>query len=463
MLVLAIAIVIRIRGAQNDLWLDEIWSLQLASGISRPLGVFTEIHHDNNNYLNTLWLYWLGPYLGSLAYRGPSILAGIGTVCLAGVIGRRRDPATAFFAMTLTTASYVLALYSCEARGYAAVIFLSFLSYYWLDRYLREQRLVMAVFFSVCTALGVLFHLIFLNFYFAALIWSAVRLLRSQRSPRGILLGMTLCHAVPLTLIALIYAIDVRYMQQGGGTPYGLAHAAADCLAWAVTPPAIASMRPFTSLVALAVFGAGMFLLWRERAHSAIFFIGVIVVLPVTLATISHMEWIYLRHFVLSIAFVLLLFAFALGRLWKRGRLGKAICLVVLAIYCVANGVPLITLFKEGHGHYREALHYIAEHSEKDPPTIGSDHDFRIPMVLLYYAPETMRGKPVQYYQSGEWPPEGPEWVIRHKESLEDLAQVGAGLTDNSGNHYELVKKFPTAPLSGLHWYLYHNSTPRTL
>jgi hypothetical protein len=30
-LIVALAAVIRVRGAQNDLWLDEIWSLHLAS------------------------------------------------------------------------------------------------------------------------------------------------------------------------------------------------------------------------------------------------------------------------------------------------------------------------------------------------------------------------------------------------------------------------------------------------
>ena len=172
------------------------------------------------------------------------------------------------------------------------------------------------------------------------------------------------------------------------------------------------------------------------------------------------MEWIYLRHFVISIAFVLLLFSFVLGKLWKNGWQGKAVCLAALAAYCVANSFPLAGLFNDGHGHYREALRYIAENSKRDTATIGSDHDFRIPMVLQFYAPEAMGDKLVKYYQSDAWPPEGPEWVIRNKESLEDPASTGTSLTDNSGNRYELVKTFPTAPLSGLYWYLYHNRTP---
>jgi hypothetical protein len=48
---LVAAMAIRICGAWNDLWLDEIWSLTLVGPISSPWQVFTQIHHDNNHYL----------------------------------------------------------------------------------------------------------------------------------------------------------------------------------------------------------------------------------------------------------------------------------------------------------------------------------------------------------------------------------------------------------------------------
>jgi hypothetical protein len=231
-LIISAGAAFRILGAQNDLWLDEIWSLNLASLISKPLDIFTKIHHDNNNYLNTLWLHYVGAHRAALTYREPSIIAGIGTILLAGLIGRRRDRAAAFFAMTLTSVSYLLVLYSGEARGYAEAIFFSFLSYYFLDRYLKEGRPVMGILFSISAVLGVLFHLIFLNFYFAALIWSTIRLLRSSHTPRQILLQMSLCHALPLVFLALLYLVDVRHIHQGGGTSFDLMHAAMDCLAW---------------------------------------------------------------------------------------------------------------------------------------------------------------------------------------------------------------------------------------
>ena len=87
---LALATVIRVFGALNDLWLDEVWSLKWVGAITAPWQVFTGIHHDNNHYLMTLWMYLLGPWQRFwIVYRIPSIAAGIGTVALAGQIARR--------------------------------------------------------------------------------------------------------------------------------------------------------------------------------------------------------------------------------------------------------------------------------------------------------------------------------------------------------------------------------------
>src|SRR5437762_2787603 len=90
-LILALATIIRTRAALNDLWLDEIWSLRLVGQISSPLDVFTKIHFDNNHYLNSLWLHLCGFRGNWPGYRIPSLLAGVGTVILAGLIGRRRN------------------------------------------------------------------------------------------------------------------------------------------------------------------------------------------------------------------------------------------------------------------------------------------------------------------------------------------------------------------------------------
>jgi hypothetical protein len=58
--VFLLAAIIRIVAAFNDLWLDEIWSIELVRELRSALGVFTQTHHDNNHYLNSLFIYVLG-------------------------------------------------------------------------------------------------------------------------------------------------------------------------------------------------------------------------------------------------------------------------------------------------------------------------------------------------------------------------------------------------------------------
>ena len=274
---------------------------------------------------------------------------------------------------------------------------------------------------------------------------------------KSTLVGMCLCHAAPGAFLAFIYFVDVRHLHLGGGTSISLLQALLNFLPWALMPPFVDWMRPLSCVLTLLVFGAGIVMIWREKPDAAISFIGMTVAFPVLLAFISHTEALYLRHFVIGIAFLLLLFSFFLAALYQRGILGKMICLILLAGFFVANSFPLAALFKYGRGHYRDAIHFMAEHSRGDVVTIGGDHDFRIPVVLQFYAREAMGDKRAQYLDHNSLPPEGPEWVILHKESFENPVPDATSLHDQTGNNYDLAQTFPTAPLSGLHWYLYHN------
>src|SRR5438270_6877815 len=121
--VVILAVSLRARSVLNDLWMDEIWSIELVRELHAPVEVFTKTHHDNNHYLNCLFIYFFGQRGNWPGYRIPAVVAGFGTIVLAWFIGLRRDRATAFFSMLLVSFSYVMILYSSEARGYAPLIF----------------------------------------------------------------------------------------------------------------------------------------------------------------------------------------------------------------------------------------------------------------------------------------------------------------------------------------------------
>src|SRR5277367_6430701 len=117
-LILAAA-AIRIAGIDCQLWLDEIWSIRLAQTAGSPLGVFVKLHHDNNHWLNTLVLYFLGPGRPFWSYHLLPEISGIGTVVVGYLLARPHGARAVLCVLILLGASEFLVEFSTDARGYA--------------------------------------------------------------------------------------------------------------------------------------------------------------------------------------------------------------------------------------------------------------------------------------------------------------------------------------------------------
>jgi hypothetical protein len=454
------AAAIRIYGALNELWLDEILALVAARNVVSILDIFTTIHSEINHHLYTVYLYLVNPQGNWLLCRTPSLLAGIGTMGIAGLIGRRRSSADAFFSMFLIGFSYVMVLYSSEMRGYAMAVFFSFLSFYLLDSYLALRKWQTSLFFSLCVVLGIVSQLTFLSFYMAALVWSVYRLVKSHSGLRQLIFELLSIHAIPLMFLTAFYFVNIRYMTGIGGTSSpSLIYSFGTALAWSMGAPPSDFMKMLTCIAAVVVLNAGIQLLWREKSDSFIFFLGAILVFPIILITIRGSDEIYVRYYIISIAFLLLLCSYLLAQLYYQGLRGKTICTVLLAGYMIANGSHMISLFKYGRGQYSEAIRFITQRSNTSPVTVASDQDFRTSLIWQFYAQEAMGQKKAIYYEQGHWPQTGPDWVIYQKESLDAPTPIVTEAKDQAGNKYEFVKTFPSAPLSGLHWFIYKNQS----
>lgn len=444
------AALLRIFGALNDLWIDEIWSIEFAQRVKRPWEILTSIHHDNNHYLNTLSLFLIGSHGNWPGYRIPAIVFGVLAIVTAGAIGRRRSPACAIIAMLLTGVSYVLVHYSSEARGYSGVVFFCYLSYYLMDIYLEKPTISGALYFSLAAILGFASHLIYLNCYLALLAWSAWRLVRTRVGVKRFAVSMLTCHAFPTAFVGLLYLIDIRYMVIGGGNPASLFESYADSLQLALGWFQSGAVRWVECILAAAVFIAGLGLLFREKSDAWVFFLCATLVFPIGVAVVRGSQLIYPRYFMVGTCFLLLLLAYELAAIYERVSYGKTICAAFLTGFFVLNGGNIAALYKDGRGHFSEALRYIATHSKDDVITIAGDHDFRVGFVLEFHAREALWGKEWKYYTLGSWPRQGPEWVICHAVSAE-------ALTDSAGNKYTLEQSYKSGPLSGLNWRLYRN------
>ena len=169
--------------------------------------------------------------------------------------------------------------------------------------------------FSLSVAMGFLSHLTFLSFYLAALLWSGYRLMKSRPGFRQIAITALLCNVIPLALLATLYFVDVRDLTIVGGTSpvfiplniYGCA------LAWALGTPTTDYAILWMCIAAVVVLNAGLRMLWSERPDLVVFFVGAIVVFPVLLIAGGKPNVLYVRYFIIAIAFFLVLLGFVLA------------------------------------------------------------------------------------------------------------------------------------------------------
>jgi hypothetical protein len=377
------------------------------------------------------------------------------SVAVSGLIGSRRGVATGIIAMILTATSYELVVYSSEARGYSMLVLFSLTAYYCLDRYHEEPRLPFAAGYIASAVLGMLSHATFGAVLAAGAAWSAWRVYRSPREGGFGLARFALVQGVPLAAFAALYLGDLRFVVAGGGTSTAsLIDAFGGGLAWALGTPAAAPAMLIWCIAGVAALDAGLRHLRRTGSDAWLFFAGAIVVFPIVLVVARASDLVYTRHFLAGGAFLLMLVAMILGRWWEERRI--LLCVAALAVYVATNGWHVAELAAYGRGRYQEAIRFMAERTEGPVVTIAGDHDFRVELELSYYMPGALGSKQGRYLKQGTWPPEGPEWIVVQRESFEPSSPPRNEFTDPGGHRYELERTVRTAPLTGLHWLLYH-------
>jgi hypothetical protein len=453
--VVAAGAALRILAARGDLWLDEIWSLGLAREAGSAWRVFTAIHHDNNHHLSTLWMLALGPSAQSLAYRALAVAAGAATLALVALRPMRLGSGEAFAWLSLLAFSWILVHYASEARGYAPAMLFAVAAFVSLDRFLETGRRSWAAAFSLSAVLGLLSHLTFLYAFLAFAAWAAAAWIRDRatRRPDAALLA---AFAVPAAAFAALWAVSLRQLVVGGGPEYRT---------WAVLRELLrASLGlprgPLELLGLVALAGAANEIRWmiRQRRPEAAFFLAVLLVAPGLVLAWSRPEYLAPRYFVVAVPFFLLLVGRSLARLWRRAPWGRVAASAAMAVFCAGSGFQVARLLRDGRGHYREAVELIVRSSPPGDATVGSDHEWRNPVVLDHYARQVAGAGMLAYVPSPEWPWYAPLWFLRH--DLEEDPRPPGEMVGPRGRRYTLVRQFPSAPMSGWHWQLYRRDGP---
>jgi hypothetical protein len=459
-LVLAVvcAALVRVLAAHNDLWLDEIWSLQLARSVGSPLEILTRLHLDNNHCLNT-WLMYLMRNSGSdWVYRVPALIAGIGTVILAGLIGRRIAGGMrgALTAVLLTGGSYLLIQYSSEARGYALAGAFALGAWFVALRGLDDRKWIWPVLFWCAVILGLLSHATFIaQAYCGLLVWSLSRMARSRGSWRRISSPAARWHAVPLLAILLFYLTYLRHLEIGGGPRFTWYYVLGRLSAFTLGLPAGASASIAATLAVAALIAIGLVTLRRERSDLWLLYAANCLIFPAALLLVRQPERLFERYFFVSAVFFVMLTAQLLALWVQRGGAWRTLAVLLLAAMLAGSAVHTVRLLRLGRGQYAAALRYVYDHSAPGESviTVASDHDFRNRMVIDYYGKKLPADKSIVYVSGKELPQAGAEWLILH--SRDEAKPKENAISAGGHGPFRFQQAYPYAAMSGFNWFVY--------
>ncbi len=443
--IVLIAALLRLPGLFTELWLDEIRALSNVAAIGSAAEVFTGIHHDSNHWFVSLWMHAVGQEAPFWTYRLPTLFAGIAAVLVAGWLAEV-DGSRPWFAMLMTATCFPLVFYSSEARGYALAALAGLAVLPCLVRWAETSDLRWLAGLALAASVGVLSHLSFVLVLVAAFAYSLVLAGRGRLS-----LGHALAvQVVPFLLLGALVVIDLRYLGIGGGTREGpgalLAKTASLALGGPIEGRGVLPFAVLSAVVLAAELARRVRGYWpgrrskEPRSYLWIFF-AAMVLLPVWVALALDPPFLFLRYFVVSIAFVPVLvasFASSLRRPWSA---------VVLVVWLGANGYSLLRFAREGRGCYEEALSFLLEEaSDDDIVAVGSDHDLRNERILGFYrARMGTEGHRLRYVKEEERVETGVDfWIGSYEGSRCDSCV--------------LLRSYPSSALSGARWVLYRRN-----
>ena len=443
---------VRLAAALGDLYIDEVWSLYFARS---PWSEIFLIRHDNNHLLNTLYMRALGDsvfFLNGapvfLSYRLLSIISGTLSLVVLGYIGLQRGRLEAFTLVTLAGLSYPLVLYSSEARGYAPAVFFALLAFVLAGRWLKERSWPILILFWISTLLGMLSHFSFVYAFAGIAAWSFFQGL-GQKDIKGALL----INSVPLLVVALLYLFFIRGLNIGGGEETKIWQTALDAAASVSGIPGSGYISlALGALFTIVFVSAGIASLRKSGQDQWIFLLTAILIAPVAVMLLTTPEFSHFRYFLVSFPFFYILIAAALSRAFRASSLGKAFYAGFMLFFAVSNLYMTGKLIQGGRGDYFKAVQFISENTPGQTAVVGSDHAFRNRMMLLYYSKFLPEGKGIAYAPSGQWPANGPDWIVRH--NIDPAAAQKQSIKDE-GVEYALAASYPYSGSSGWAWHLY--------
>ncbi len=442
--------ILRFAGSLDQLWLDEVWTLHLVRGVRSPIELLTRVTLDNNHILNSLYVWLVGVSASGVTMRLPTVGMSVGTLLVAQRLVRERPTGERVLATALLALSFPLIVYGSEARGYAEAAFFAVAAVALLGRAQRQGHLCALVMAWVMMVLGGLSHpsfLLVMPAFVGAPVWAAAREGAWRRAVSVTVRTLT----IPLVVLSLLYWPRIMHPAIGGvGGAANCAplDALREWLAILVGAPRTGTWAwPLAALVLVAlVVEVHLEARGREGEWP---FRATLLLAPLVVVTVVRPPFLFLRYFLVTVPFLLLLLAQLLCRAFRRAPVVTAL---VASAILASNIYDTAHFLRIGRGHYVELVSYIGRYAGTHT-SVTSDHDSRTTMLLAYYVPRLGLRPRVDYHSLVELPAEGTDWLITHSFERDPTPP----LVERRGHwSYRLVYHAPYfGELSGFHWFLY--------
>jgi hypothetical protein len=430
----------------NDLWLDEIWTVEGAFSLPSLLSVYT-LKSDNNHLSTTAFAYLIGHGHPPALYRLLSFAAGCGAL---GLVLYVTKGTVRIFTIAIFSSSFLLTLHDSEARGYAPLALASLAAYAAHSSYRATLLTSRAFCFWSSTVLGGMSHLLFVQLSTAFLLFDFLR-----PPPRGTKDRLLLLHLPVVVFWTALWTTHIQYLPPGTGPLGSRWIVLLTTISVACGGPEITISDPHTigiALVACICVGA---ILWselrkaaREGDSEASFFPLVIAIAPLLFVGVANPRVLFPRYLTIPIVFSYLIAGRFCGRLWGVGRVGKFVATLLCLAFMSSNLTRVTTLLRHGRGDYHETLRFIAAHDPTPEVRVAGDFPTRTETIIRFYQPTL----PKRISYMGETPTESPQWYLQQSQ---DRALTPSVHLERGGARYDLVRATNFAGQSGWRWFVY--------